>query len=280
MAKLDIHDYLDYRTFLRDSLALEKASGRIAGQRDVATFLDLKSSGHVSWILQGKRTLMPRLVPKVAELFRLGPEESSYLSLLVEHNDTEDPQARRLLMARISHAQALRKHMLPAAKGSYWSSWHHAVLRELIAVGAWRREDAQTLGERLEPAASADEVRASLDLLEELDLAARDADGIYRRTESILSAGENWSQETIRDFQDSILQLARRALREIPREEREISTVTFSVSPQAFQKIRGKIREMRQEILTLVRTDPNPTRVYHLAVQTFPASRLAQETHA
>jgi uncharacterized protein (TIGR02147 family) len=279
MAKLDIHDYLDYRTFLRDALALEKASGRIAGQRDVATFLGLKSSGHVSWILQGKRALVPRLVPGVAELFRLGAEETSYLALLVEHNDTEDPQERRLLMARIARAQSSRKRLLPAAKASYWSSWHHAVLRELVAVDRFRREDAIRLGRRLEPPASAEEVRASLDLLEELELVGREADGTYRRTDSILSAGENWSQESVRDFQDAILQLARRALREIPREEREISTVTFSVSPQAFQRIRGKIREMRQEILALVRTDPSPTRVYHLAIQTFPASRPAEEAH-
>lgn len=272
MTKLDIHDYLEYRSFLKDAFQLEKEAGNITGQRDIALFLGLKSSGHISWILQGKRDLMPRLVPRLAQLLRLSPPEAEYLALLVEHNDTENPDERRRAMATISRHQATRKLRLTPGKVSYLSSWRNAAIRELVALGDFRREDAATLGATLEPRASEQEVLESLTILEELELVERDADGFYRRRDSILAAGVDSSPEAVRSFQDSILELSRRALREIPREEREISTITFSSSPERFQKIRARIKEMRQEILTLIRTDSEPTTVYQLSIQAFPAS--------
>lgn len=273
MAKLDIHDYLEYRSFLKDAFRIEKEAGRITGQRDIATFLGLKSSGHVSWILQGKRDLMPRLVPRLAQLLQLSPSDTDYLALLVEHNDTDNPDARRRAMAGISRCQATRKLRITPGKVSYLSSWRNAAIRELVAIGNFRREDATTLGATLEPSATEQEVLESLTILEELELVQRDQDGFYRRRDSILAAGVDSSPEAVRGFQDSILELSRRALREIPREEREISTITFSSSPERFQKIRTRLKEMRQEILTLIRTEPDPTTVYQLSIQAFPASK-------
>jgi len=273
MAKLDIHDYLEYRPFLKDAFRIEKESGRIGGQRDIATFLGLKSSGHVSWILQGKRDLMPRLVPRVAQLLLLSASETDYLALLVEHNDTDNPDERRKVMARISRAQAGRKLRISPGKVSYLSSWRNAAIRELVAMGNFRRDDAATLGATLEPPATEQEVLESLTILDELELVQRDQDGFYRRSDSILAAGIDTSPEAVRGFQDSILELSRRALREIPRDEREISTITFSSSPERFRKIQTRLKEMRQEILTLIRTDPEPTRVYQLSIQAFPSSK-------
>lgn len=270
--KIDIHDYLEYRTFLKDAFRIEKDAGRITGQRDIATFLGLKSSGHVSWILQGKRDLMPRLVPRMAQLLRLSPTETEYLELLVEHNDTDNSDDRRRAMGGISRSQVAGKLRITPGKVSYLSSWRNAAIRELVAIGNFRRDDAAKLGATLEPPATAQEVLDSLTILEELELVQRDQDGFFRRRDSILAAGVDSSPEAVRGFQDSILELSRRALREIPREEREISTITFSASPERFQKIRTRLKEMRQEILTLIRTDPDPTTVYQLSIQAFPAS--------
>ncbi|HNY32555.1 MAG TPA: TIGR02147 family protein [Fibrobacteria bacterium] len=280
MAKPDIHDYLEYRSYLKAAFAAEKESGSIAGQRDVATFLGLKSSGHISWILQGKRDLMPRLVPRLAQLLGLDATQTEYLALLVEHNDTDNPDDRRRALAAISRCQANRKARLKPGKVAYLSSWKHATVRELLAMGDFRRQDAARLAAHLVPPCSTEEVDRSLELLEELDLVETAPDGTLRRTETVVTAGADCSQDAVRGFQESILDLSRQALRTIPREARHISTITFSASPERFQKIRSRIQEMRQEILTLIRTDPDPSVVYHLSIQAFPASRPFESGHA
>ncbi|MBK9576859.1 MAG: TIGR02147 family protein [Fibrobacteres bacterium] len=271
-----IHDYLDYRRYLRDAIAFEKAQGRIGGHRDVAMFVGLKSPGHITWILQGKRNLVGNALERMLKLVQLTGHDAEYFKLLVGHNDTANPDERRLFMARISASQALHKVKPSTSAVRYWSHWRHSVVRELVAVGEYGRSDTAAIARRLQPIATEAEVADSLDLLLELGMIDATSDGMLVRSETILSTGENWTQEAIRGFQNQILELSIRALNSIPREEREISTVTFSVSRERFQKIRTRIQEMRSEILALVRTDPEPQEVYHLAVELFPATSKAK----
>lgn len=271
-----IHDYLDYRRFLRDALAFEKVQGRIGGHRDVAMFVGLKSPGHITWILQGKRNLVGNALERMIKLVQLTGHDAEYFKLLVGHNDTINPDERRISMARISASQASRKVKPSASAVRYWSHWRHSVVREMIAVGEYRKSDAAMIAKRLQPVATEAEVADSLELLLDLGMIDATSDGRLVRSETILSAGENWTQEAIRGFQRQILELSIRALDSVPREEREISTVTFSVSRERFQKIRTRIQEMRSEILALVRTDLEPEEVYHLAVELFPATSKAK----
>lgn len=280
MPRIDIHDYMEYRSFLRDALRIEKEEGRISGQRDVAGYLGLKSSGHVSWILLGKRDLMPRLVPRVASLLRLSSHETEYLALMVEHNDTSSPDDRRRLTLRLAQAQSLQKRRIAPGKLSYLSSWRNAVVRELVAIETCAVSDAARMGAELVPGATAEEILDALKILRELELVRMDDRGVFRRNDTILSADKETSIEAVRGFQESILDLARYALRNTPPAEREISTITFSASPERFSKIRTRLKEMRQEILTLIRTDPEPTRVYQLAIQAFPVTKASRLDNA
>jgi uncharacterized protein (TIGR02147 family) len=270
-----VQDYLDYRKYLRDALAFEKSEGRITGHRDVAMFLGLKSPGHITWILQGKRNLVGTPLERMAKVVGLSAVDTEYFEILVAHNDTTNPDERRVAMARLAALQASEKVKPSNSAAKYWSHWRHAVIREIVAVGSYTRKDAAAIAKRLQPLVTQAEIAESLELLLELGMIGTDSDGKLMRTDSILSTGENWTLEAIRGFQRQILELSAKALDTVPREEREISTVTFSVSKERFQKIRSRIKEMRSEILALVRTDSEPDEVYHLAVELFPATRKA-----
>ncbi|MEK7391690.1 MAG: TIGR02147 family protein [Fibrobacterota bacterium] len=271
-----VHDYLDYRRFLRDALAFEKTQGSITGHRDVAMFVGLKSPGHITWILQGKRNLVGGALERMIKVVGLTDRDAEYFELLVAHNDTTNPDERRRSMARISALQAIHKVKPSLSAERYWSHWRHSVVRELVAIGQYSKGGAGAIAKRLHPVSTEAEVADSLELLLELGMIATTPEGRFFRTETILSTGENWTLEAIRGFQRQILELSMQALDSIPREEREISTVTFSVSKERFQKIRTRIQEMRSEILALVRTDPDPDEVYHLAVELFPATDKAK----
>jgi len=267
-----IHDFLDYRRFLREALAFEKAQGRIHGHRDVATYLGLKSPGHITWILQGKRNLVGVPLERMPRVVGISGQDAEYFALLVVHNDTSNPEERRAVMAKIAAHQSRRKVKPAQSAARYWTHSRHAVIREMVAITPYRRSDAALIARKLEPPSTEQEAVQSLDLLLDLEMIREGEDGTLVRSDSILSAGENWTVESVRELQRQILTLSARALEVVPREEREISTVTFSVSRERFQKIRTRIQEMRAEILALVRTDPEPDAVYHLAIQLFPAT--------
>lgn len=271
-ARPDVHDFPDYRSFLREAIAQAKASGRIAGHRDVATALGLRSPGHITWILQGKRNLVPRLFEPMANLLGLSGKDRTYFDLFVQHDDEMDPERRRKLSRQLSRMQSSKKKILPERQFLYWTDPRHAVVRELVGMESHRKADPTPIARRLLPGATTQEVAGSLELLLDLGLVESDERGILRRKESLLSTGGDWKTEAVRGFQNSIIKLSSKALYEIPKEERDISTVTFSVSHERMRRIRSRIREMREEILALVRTDPNPQEVFHLAISLFPAT--------
>jgi len=268
----NVFDYLDYRRFLRDALAVEKKSGRVSGLRDVAGYLGLKSPGHVSWILQGKRDLMQHQVPAMVKLLDLEPVDARYFALLVSHNDTGLAEDRRRIFGELVALHASRKTLVGETDAEYWTAWQNAVIRELVAIHSFRRGDEGKIGRMLVPELPASRVEESLALLERLGMIGFGDDGCWHRTESVLSTGRKWTHQAIRTFQMSIMELSSRALVEIPKEQRDISTVTFSISRERFRKVQSRVQEFRQEILALCRTDPDPQVVYHLAIQLFPAS--------
>jgi hypothetical protein len=51
------------------------------------------------------------------------------------------------------------------------------------------------------------------------------------------------------------------------------------MSAESFRKVKTRLQEMRQEILTIVRTDPAPNAVYHLSMQLFPATKVLENSH-
>jgi uncharacterized protein (TIGR02147 family) len=68
------------------------------------------------------------------------------------------------------------------------------------------------------------------------------------------------------------LERARKALRAVPRDRRDISAVTVSLSRQAAEQVRWEFRDMRKRILELAKTDEKPERIYQFNLQFFPVS--------
>ena len=267
-----IFDYLDYRTWLRDTFAAQKRVDRTFGYRKVAPALGLKSPGHITWILQGKRNLTHKSAECLCEVFHLGPSELQWLELLVAHNDCHEPLERIRLFRRIANGLHGKRRILAQSQVAYWSHWLNPVVRELAAIAPELTVDPEALGKRVVPAVSRKEAEQALQMLELIGLLEKQGDGTLVRKDKVLSAGEDWNVEAVRLFQSSLLSLAQQALFEIPKEERDISTVTFSVSKKTLAAIRKRASEFRQEVITLARTDHDPECVYHLALQLFPAS--------
>ncbi len=71
-------------------------------------------------------------------------------------------------------------------------------------------------------------------------------------------------------FQREFLQRAHEALDAIPKEERDFSTLTFSLSRNLLPVVRERIAEMRKELVLMANVDPDADCVYHLNVQLFP----------
>jgi uncharacterized protein (TIGR02147 family) len=268
----DIFQHLNYREFLRDWMAGRKAEGKPFSYRYLAQKTGLKSPAFFTYVLQGKRNLSPHLALKFAEAMKLSKKETAFFELLVCFNQAKSLEERKHHFDKIAGHRQTGAHVISSDKYAYYEKWYHSAIREWISIHPYRG-DAQTLAKILTPSVSPEEVRRSVELLERLGFVKRRTDGLYERAEATLTTGDQWKSLAIHQFQAQCLELAKSALEKFPKEERDISTMTFSCSQSTFETIVEKIGRLRQEIAALAEQDDKPETIFQTNFQIFPLTR-------
>jgi uncharacterized protein (TIGR02147 family) len=220
-------------------------------------------------VLQGKRNLSPHLVLKFASVFKLSKRETAFFELLVAYNQAKTHEEKKHHFDKIARQRRSRSALVRPDQFAFYDQWYHSAIRELLAIHPFRG-DHSALAKALSPAITAVEARKSLELLERLDLIQRGEDGAYRPTETTITTGEKWKSLAIHHFQHQTLDLAKRALDQIPREKRDISTITLSCSLDTFSSIKEKIQALRHEIANMAARDETAEGVFQCNFQLFP----------
>jgi uncharacterized protein (TIGR02147 family) len=123
------------------------------------------------------------------------------------------------------------------------------------------------------PPVTEEEAAESIALLESLGLVVRDGQGALLLAAVHISPADGVPVEAIRAFQRDTIQLAERALSEIDREEREISTITVALSSGDLATVRTWVADLKRQIQNLATQSLDPDRVYQLNVQLFPVGK-------
>ena len=276
MDRINVFNYLDYRPDLRDAFTSLKQVDPTFTYRSIASKLGFASIGHITWILQGKRTITEKNVAGFSSLLKLNKKEDSYFRLLVLYTNSRRHTEKRELFGKLVAAQKNEQRVVSKEEVEYWDRWYYSAMREVVAIHKVS-DDYKAAAKLLVPRITPAEAQKALMLLEQLNYIERDDQGFYKRVNKVLSVNPEFGTLAVRQHQMDMLDLARQGLETIPKEERDISSVTMSMSMERFEQVRTMIHEFRQQLLTLARTDPNPQRVFQVGLQIFPLSKLPEE---
>lgn len=264
----EIFTYTDYRKFLSDAWTERKSRDAKFSHRFIALRAGFASSGFFSKILSGDVNLTPTGALKLAEIFRLSNRETRYFELLVLYDQARSHEERMLFLDRIVASRNLGVPELETSKTAFCRDWRAvAILQALDLIE--HRDDHALLGRMLNPKVDGAEVGRILGLLDELGLASKGDDGIWRKTQATLTTGDAES-EAIDLFRQSTMELGIESMDRWTREDRSISTLTLSVSRQTFERLRDKLRCLRREALDMAASDDLPDRVIQVNFQMFP----------
>lgn len=272
MAMPDLFEYFDYRHWLRDAYEARKAENPSFSHRYIAQKAGFGSSGTFARILDGSRKLSMDAALGLSRVFRLNRAEKEFFEHLVLHNQAEGEAERRFFLEKLAAVRTSRVQELRGHQMALFEDWRRIALRETLDL-VEHTDDFDSLGAMLSPPASGLEVRRALDLLLELGLARPDEDGIWRKTEAVLTTPDEGVNEAVRGFQRATMDLAKDALERHPPGEREIATLTLAISDAMMDRVKDKIRQLRREILEMAREDDAPDRVHQLNFQVFPLTR-------
>jgi uncharacterized protein (TIGR02147 family) len=268
----NVFDYLEFRQFIADAQKEIKAAKPFFTYRYIAEKAGMKSPGHLTWIIQGKRNLCDKKIPAFARLLGLSRKETEYFSTLVHFCQARTHVEKKVFLDTLVALQGPEKTLIQPASYEFYNKWYYPVVRELVAVYTLG-DDFKRIARLVSPPITPREAQKAIELLAKLNFIRKDAGGHYEQVKQAITTGETWRTVAIRQFQLDTFDLAKKALNETSPEQRDISTLTMSISDERFAVIKERIRAFRSELVSLITSDGAPSKVYEMNIALFPLSK-------
>ena len=268
----DIFGYLDHREYLRDVYERSKEANPAFSYRYMGGKCGIDPSFLVK-VFQGERHLPPQKVASIAEFLGLEGVALEYLETLVAYNRSKQDAQSRILFEKLSSLRPSTVQVLESERYVFFQDWHNAAIYELILARPFVGT-ATELARMVVPPISAEDAERSLTLQQRIGFLEKRADGAWQAKEQSLSTGDQWFSAAIRAWQQKMIRHGADAIDNVPKEDRDISTVTLGLSRAGFEALRERLKTIRQEFLELAKADRGKEAVYQFNFEVFPIARI------
>jgi uncharacterized protein (TIGR02147 family) len=271
----DVFQYFNYCQFLSDALRERKKNNPHFSYRYISNFLNLKSPGFMNWVVHGRRKLPEALVQRIADLFKLDEREREYFALLVKYNHCTSLPDRDAMFRQLLDFQKSKSSKIRPEQFKLFAKWYYLAIHELIRIFPVK-EDFQKLSVMLRPKIKSMEARDAIDVLQKNGLVRQGEDGRFKAIDALLTTGDDWESEMIKNLQLELVEMGKNAIVSVPKQERDVSNLTFCASEKTMRRIADEMAALRQRILAMSENDHEADIVYQCNMQLFPISHKTQ----
>ncbi len=269
-----IFKYNNYRHFIRDYYHLKKRTTGYFTYRYFAQRAGFSSPVFIKLVIEGKSRLSDKSIEKLCHAMDLSKSEQDYFTNLVWFNQAKTAEKKHSYLEKLRELnQKYCAEVLETDKFDFYSRWYYSVLRE-IAPNVKEDIDIEQLGSLLLPPLKKRETKKALDRLAQLGLLIKDEQGSYSQARKLISTGSEVESLAVRDLHTQMAECAKRAIEQVPKEERDVSGLTMGMSKKSYDHIMKELALFRQNIVRIIAEDTEPVeRVYRLNLQLFPLSK-------
>lgn len=270
---VDIFGYHDYRTFLYD---LYRHYCRITYRFTHTQFSKMagfSTPNFLKDIIDGKRNLGPKSIERVCTGFDFNKGEAEYFENLVLMNQASTHEEKDRYYKRLGRAPRYQMlHRDDRRLYRFYSRWYYPVIRELVTAVDFKDDPAWVAG-RITPSITPAEAKRAMDVLEETGQIRRGADGRWEQAAPVMTTGPQIESLAVAKYHKAMIALAGKALGTVSHEQRNISSLTMTVSPETYKAVVHEILAAQQRIIELVSKEQRARDVYQLNFQFFPLTR-------
>ncbi len=151
------------------------------------------------------------------------------------------------------------------------SDWYHHAILELTKTKSFKN-DPKWIARKLD--ISSNQARIAVERLIQVGLLSRQGKILSSQNSTL---HHDLKAAAFRQLQEQILELSAKALREIPIEQRDQSSMTMAIDPRLLPKARELIKKFRRQLCKLLQEGSSVDEVYQLSVSLFPLTRLQKK---
>jgi len=276
MEELSIYDYLDYRDFLRDHYKIRKSESSIVSFRFIGDRIDVDPS-YLAKVFMKQKHLSSKTIPAYAELLKLDEKATRYFESMVLFAKASTNAESAVYFEQMLALRQGEGALVTEDQYEFYKTWRHSAVRQALECFLFDGTNESAFAHFIEPEITVEQLRESIELLTRLNLIAKNESGRYIPQETTITTGEIWKNTAVHSFQDQTIELSHRALNEITKELRDISTLTFSLPVEEIGLIKEKIREFRSSIIRYANQVESFECVYQLNMQLFPLTKVGNK---
>ncbi len=278
MAQMDIFSYTDYRKFLNDYYLDNKSRNRHFTVRYIAEQVGFKSASFFSQLVNGRSNISLELARKFSSFMNLNKNQSDYFETLILYNQSKTHDEKKSHFEKLTTFKQSRIKQIDSKYFEFYDKWYYSAIRELLYLFPFNGEDYKELARLLEPSISPQQARRAISRLESWGLICKDQKGCYVRSDKkSISTGLDAQSFYINNYQQAVLNLAQQAIDNFPKESRQFSTLTLSLSPAGYRKFLLELQDFRHRLLAIGEEDCTEDRVYQLNMQLFPITKQVKK---
>ena len=263
-----IIEYKDYYSLIKDFYEDQKRTSYFSW-REFAKLAGFSSPTYLRLVSEGKSKLSRVSMNRMISAMGLVGFEVDYFKALVNFCNAKDDESKMPYwkeMRRIALEYKVR--VVDKEAVEYFDGWKNQVVRELAPMmpGATPGQIAKTCCNEI----TAAEVSKSLEFLTKAGFLKKGADGSYRQTEKNVAASKEGMAYAVHAMQHKMLQLADESIERFEPQERSVSSVTFTVNRECYERIVQEIDSFRRKIAAMPSEIEKADQIYHLNMQLFP----------
>lgn len=276
----NITSYTDYRKFLKDYYDAARKRNPGFSYQVFSQHAGISSRGFLYNVVSGKRRLSSSHVEGVARAMKLSKGESEYFEHLVAYENARSLEEKkrhfeRMVSVNISGKSATEPYLVRKEQYRYYSQWYHAVIRSIVDLHGFSG-DFETLAKSVHPPITASQAKKSVELLLHLGFIKKNEDATYSLVDKLITSAPEVISMAIHNYHQQTLDLAKKAINDLPRDRRNFTGVTLGVSLSGYRQICKELEMFRMKLMDIAERDQHgtdPQGVYHLNLQLFAVSQ-------
>lgn len=266
---VDIYQFTHFRKYLEEYQAARVKTDPKFTRTEICNLLGLeKSRSYFADVLRGKK-VSPRMVAKFIEICNLDKKEAKYFETMVKVDQAKTDAIRKAAMEELLQMHPDPKCILNTDAYEYYNHWYNSALFAILdAMDV--DDDLTPVQKRIFPKVTLGKLKESLDLLQRLGLARKNEEGFWKPTQESISSGPYNNAELIKQYQMQCFELSKQALMTPPKAPTIMSTLTFSISSNAYKELEEAVQEFKAKARRIISQDKDKADgVYQLNLHMF-----------